>query len=191
MSVGRNTGFGHAAMASINAWFIKKRSRAFALYSLGAGGSGLTVFILAWAVNSLGWRPAAFLSGMGIFLICIPLALVLRHKPEQYGYLPDGEEPGEESASTDGIRPLGPEMAPAVASQGAEHGRQSSDKVAWAQYDFSVMETLNTLSFWMLILGFGARSISMTSIVVHEVAYLTDLGIPLTQAGAAVGGSAW
>ena len=40
----------------------------------------------------------------------------------------------------------------------------------------------------MLILGFGARSISMTSIVVHEVAYLTDIGIPLTVAGAALGG---
>jgi OFA family oxalate/formate antiporter-like MFS transporter len=28
----------------------------------------------------------------------------------------------------------------------------------------------------------------MTSIVVHEVAYFTDIGIPLTQAGAALGG---
>ena len=40
----------------------------------------------------------------------------------------------------------------------------------------------------MLILGFAARSISMTSIVVHQIAYFTDIGIPLTQAGAALGG---
>ena len=188
MSVGRNTGFGHAAMAAINAWFIKKRSRAFSLYSLGAGGSGATVFALAWAVNSFGWRPAAFMAGIGIFLICIPLALVLRHKPEQYGYLPDGEEPGEDSASTNGIQPLANETASATASQEMEHGRRSSAKVEWPEYDFSVKETLATLAFWMLILGFAARSISMTSIVVHEVAYLTDIGIPLTQAGAALGG---
>jgi MFS family permease len=169
MSVGRNTGFGHAAMAAINAWFIKKRSRAFALYSLGAGGSGATVVALAWAVSSFGWRPAAFMSGIGIFLICIPLALVLRHRPEQYGYLPDGEEPGDADASTNG------NQSPASKAQRQE-------------YDFSVKETLATLAFWMLILGFGARSISMTSIVVHEVAYLTDIGIPLTVAGAALGG---
>jgi len=188
MSVGHNTGFGHCSMVAINGWFIKKRSRAFALYSLGAGGSGLTVFILAWAVNSFGWRPAAFLAGMGIFLIVIPLSLVFRHKPEQYGYLPDGEEPSEDSVSIDGSQPLTGVMASTATSVQVEHGRPSSAKVEWAQYDFSINETLRTLAFWMLILGFATRSISMTSIVVHEIAYLTDIGIPLTQAGAALGG---
>ena len=188
MSVGHNTGFGHCSMVAINAWFIKKRSRAFALYSLGAGGSGATVFVLAWAVNSFGWRPAAFLAGMGIFLIVIPLSLVFRHKPEQYGYLPDGEEPVEDSASTNGTRPLDPEMGSLATAEGTKRKEPRSEKVAWADYDFSVKETLATLAFWMLILGFAARSISMTSIVVHKVAYLTDIGIPLTHAGAALGG---
>ncbi|MDP6494456.1 MAG: hypothetical protein QGI09_03340, partial [Dehalococcoidia bacterium] len=36
MSIGYNTGFGHASQAAVNAWFIKKRSRAFAVFSLGA-----------------------------------------------------------------------------------------------------------------------------------------------------------
>jgi len=188
MSVGRNTGFGHAAMAAINAWFIKKRSRAFAIYSLGAGGSGATVFILAWAVNSFGWRPSAFLGGLGIFLICIPLVLVLRHKPEQYGYLPDGEEPEEVTVITTEKQAIFGEMASTGTSPNLERERRSSGKVEWAEYNFSVKETILTFAFWMLILGFGARSISMTSIVVHEIAYFTDIGIPLTQAGAALGG---
>ena len=88
MSIGYNTGFGHASQAAVNAWFIKKRSRAFAVFSLGAGGSGLTVFALGWVVNGYGWRTAAFLAGVGIFFIVIPLSMLLRHKPEQYGYLP-------------------------------------------------------------------------------------------------------
>jgi MFS family permease len=188
MSVGHNTGFGHCSMAAINAWFITKRSRAFALYSLGAGGSGLTVFILAWVVNSFGWRPAAFFAGMGVFFIVVPLSLVFRHKPEQYGLLPDGAQPGEDSVSTDGNRPLTGEMASDATAVNVEHRGRSSEKVEWAQYDFSVKETLLTLAFWMLILGFAARSISMTSIVVHKVAYLTDIGIPPIQAGAALGG---
>ena len=35
MSIGYNTGFGHASQAAVNAWFIKKRSRAFAVFSWG------------------------------------------------------------------------------------------------------------------------------------------------------------
>ena len=51
MSIGYNTGFGHASMASVNAWFIRKRSRAFAIFSMGAGGSGFTVFLLGYLVD--------------------------------------------------------------------------------------------------------------------------------------------
>ena len=40
----------------------------------------------------------------------------------------------------------------------------------------------------MLLLGSAARSLTMTSVVVHEVAYLTDIGIPISQASAALGG---
>ena len=183
MSVGHNTGFGHCSMVAINAWFIKKRSRAFALYSLGAGGSGLTVFALAWAVNTYGWRPAAFIAGMGIFFIIIPLSLVLRHRPEQYGYLPDGEEPVADSEYVK----LDSTNIPDTPTH-PDSERPSSANIEWDQYDFSIKETLLTTAFWMLVLAFAARSISMTSIVVHEVAYLTDIGIPLTQAGAALGG---
>ncbi|MDA0988703.1 MAG: MFS transporter [Chloroflexi bacterium] len=173
MSVGRNTGFGHASMAAINSWFITKRSRAFAIYSLGAGGSGATVFALALTVDAFGWRSAAFLGGIGIFIIVLPLALVLRHKPEQYGYLPDGAEPEEVTATSTQVEGESP----------------SSPKPDWIQYDFSLKETFLTLAFWMLILGFGARSVSMTSIVVHEVKYLTDVrGISAVQAGGALGG---
>lgn len=181
MSVGRNTGFGHASMAAINGWFVRKRSRAFAIYSMGAGGSGLTVFILALLVDSLGWRMAAFMGGIGMFIIVLPMTLVLRHKPEQYGYLPDGDDPAEVVAETNG-------NAGAVDEEDLGHGGRSLKKVDWANYDFTVKETLLTFAFWMLVLGFAARSISMTSIVVHEVKYLSDVRhIPLVQAGGALG----
>ncbi|MQF48459.1 MFS transporter [SAR202 cluster bacterium AC-647-N09_OGT_505m] len=189
MSIGYNTGFGHASMASVNAWFIKKRSRAFAVFSLGAGGSGFTVFFLGYLVDSFGWRASAFLAGVGIFVIIIPLSLLLRHKPEQYGYLPDGEDPNAKS-------PPVPEVDLDTAAAGAETspastGRRGlfSMKVTWPEYDFTVKQALSTFSFWMLILGTGARSFAMTSIVVHEIVYLTAVrDIPLVQASAALGG---
>ena len=190
MSIGYNTGFGHASMAAVNAWFIKKRSRAFAVFSLGAGGSGFTVIALGYLVESFGWRPAAFLAGVGIFVIIIPLSLLLRHKPEQYGYLPDGEDPNAKSTpAPEGAPPLTDAVHETSSGSGGSGERRGSMKVAWPEYDFTVKQALSTFSFWMLILGTGARSFAMTSIVIHQVVYLTNVrGIPLVQASAALGG---
>ena len=175
MSIGYNTGFGHASMASVNAWFIRRRSRAFAVFSLGAGGSGITVFALGYLVDAFGWRVTALLAGFGIFAIIIPLSMLLRHKPEQYGYLPDGDDP---------------HTAAVQASAGPAQGKRgpSSMKVTWSEYDFSVKEALSTRAFWMLILGTGARSFAMTSVVVHLIVYLTAVrDISPVGAGGALG----
>ena len=174
MSIGYNTGFGHASMASVNAWFIRRRSRAFSIFSLGAGGSGLTVFALGYMVNAYGWRTTAFLAGIGIFAIIIPLSMLLRHKPEQYGYLPDGDDPREAALNA------------STAATGQV--RRGSMKVEWSEYDFSVKEALSTRAFWMLIMGTGARSFAMTSVVVHLIVYLTAVrDIPLVEASGALG----
>ena len=189
MSVGYNTGFSHASIAAVNAWFIRRRSRAFTIFALGAGSSGLTVFLLGWIVNSYGWRTAAFLAGVGIFVIVIPLSLILRHKPEQYGYLPDGDDPNAKSVAPPEGNPPSVEEAPLSVSGTRGARGPSSVKVRWPEYDFSVREALRTLAFWMLILGTGARSITMTAVVIHQVVYLTEVrDIPLIQASAALGG---
>ena len=174
MSIGYNTGFGHASMASVNAWFIRRRSRAFSIFSLGAGGSGLTVFALGYMVNAYGWRTTAFLAGIGIFAIIIPLSMLLRHKPEQYGYLPDGDDPHEAALNASTAAP--------------GQVRRGSMKVEWSEFDFSVKEALSTRAFWMLIMGTGARSFAMTSVVVHLIVYLTAVrDIPLVEASGALG----
>ncbi len=188
MSIGYNTGFGHASQAAVNAWFIKKRSRAFAVFSLGAGGSGLTVFALGWVVNGYGWRTAAFLAGVGIFLIVIPLSMLLRHKPEQYGYLPDGEEPQREDKPLPGGTPIVPQAAQVEVQSETRRRWLLSAKEPPTDQDFSIKEALVSLAFWMLVLGTTARAVAMTSVVIHEVNYLTNVrAIPLVQASAALG----
>lgn len=172
MSIGYNTGFSHASMAAVNGWFIKKRSRAFAIFSLGAGASGITVFLLGLAMQAFGWRSAAIMAGIGIFIFVVPMSLLLRHKPEEYGYLPDGEDP----TLTPNTNETDPDSTKSTVSTDS------------ASYDFSVREALATSAFWMLLLGSAARSLTMTSVVVHQIAYLTDIGIPISQASAALGG---
>ena len=188
MSVGYNTGFNHASGAAVNAWFIKKRSRAFAIFSLGAGGGGSLVFLLGWVVDTYGWRTAAFFAGVGILVIVIPLCLVLRHRPEQYGYLPDGEDPRARRSGADEARR--DESAPPLGASRPQRRRLGlfTARLRGPENDFNVAQTLRTTSFWMLVLGSAARSIAMTSIVLHEVKYLTEVrGISLALASAALG----
>ncbi len=188
MAIGHNTGFSHAGQAAVNAWFIRKRSRAFTIFALGAGSSGFTVMLLGWLVDSFGWRTAAFVAGLGIFAIVIPLSLVLRHRPEQYGYLPDGEDPHATSLAVTGETNANETAAEGTHSADEGLGAPRPASARWPEYDFSVKATLATLAFWMLILGTSARALAMTSVILHEVKYLTDVrGFALTEASGALG----
>ena len=91
---------GYIAIAS---WFLKKRSRAMAILATGAGISGFMVGILVWLIDLTGWRSALVILGVILWVIGIPLSLMFRHRPEQYGLHPDGIEP--ENAPTGQPRP--------------------------------------------------------------------------------------
>ena len=178
LSIGYNTGFGHTATPTIANWFIRKRSRAFALWSLGAGGSGIVVALLQELIAAYGWRQAAFLCGLGMFVVVVPLAAVLRHRPEQYGQLPDGERPEEDrtaTAVTSAVAVGADRVAPKEEEADLRYGAPRAN-VRFGEYDFSVREALATASFWFLYLGSMARAVTMTAVVIHEVAYLEDIG---------------
>lgn len=175
IAVGYNAGFFSAGTAAIANWFIKRRSRALSIYALGAGiGGGAIVPLLGWLIAQYGWRTTVVLIGLGFWLFAIPMALLLRHKPEQYGYLPDGVSPQE------GAEPIEQEEAVVV------HGEESLDK--FGEVDFTARETLRTGSFWLFVTAGAARSLGMTAVVVHEVTYLTeDVGIAEETAAFALG----
>ncbi|MFC2021557.1 MFS transporter [Chloroflexota bacterium] len=176
IGLGHNAGFGHAASAAVANWFIKKRSRALGLYTLGAGLGGATMVpLIGWLISQYGWRPTVVIIGVGVWLIVIPLSLVLRHKPEQYGNLPDGDLPTEgQSRSGVGVTP---EVSSVEIDVEARPG----------EADYTWKEALRASSFWLLILAMSTRSIGMSSVVLHQVAYLTDIGISDVAAAASLG----
>ena len=158
MSVGYSTG-STSRSAAVNAWFIRKRGRAFALYTIGAGASGGTVALLGWLADDYGWRTAAFAAGVGVLALSVPLSALLRKRPEDYGYLPDGDDPGSR-----------------VESGGAASGSRSARlRTAGQDADVTVRQALITMSFWLLVLGFAARNMASTSVVIHQVNYLTEV----------------
>lgn len=92
------------AFAVIATWFVRRRSTALAIVTFAAGLAS-TIFIpLSDALlNAFGWRNAVLILGFGLALTTIlPHALVLRRRPDDLGFLPDG---AIRRQATEGSRP--------------------------------------------------------------------------------------
>ena len=72
-------------------WFRRKSGIAIGVMTCGFALGGLMVPVIVRLIDIVGWKSAIFVLGLIIVLIGLPLSLLVRHKPEQYGYLPDGD----------------------------------------------------------------------------------------------------
>jgi MFS family permease len=164
LAIGFNTGFFVASQAAVANWFIKRRSRALGLLSTANGfGGAIMAPVVAGLILRFGWRVASVWLGLGMFVIGIPLAFIVRHRPEQYGYLPDGEKARDDSSNT-------------VDSTGESKGETQGQVSRTGEVDFTIWEALATRVFWMLAVAFGLRTLAISATVIHQIPFLTDRG---------------
>ncbi len=156
-------------------WFNKKRSRAMALVYGGFGASGIIVPLLALSISRFGWRETLVIVGIASWVIGIPVSLLMRHKPSQYGYLPDGETraPINEPATALKLH---------SSSEIVEQGSGSS------AIDFTAKAAIRTRAFWLFSLVFLFQHISTGAVHLHIVPYLESVRVPTTLAAMAVTG---
>ena len=156
LSVGFKAGYNHAMMASINDWFIKRKGLAMSVVSTGSAVGGLVITpLVALVVFTLGWRSAALMSGLAIWLIVIPMALVVKRSPESMGLLPDGEKPQ-----------AGP---PRVVGSGVRH--------ITGGLDYTVRQAIRTPAFWVFTMAQSFRNTAHGGIFVHLVPVLVWKGV--------------
>jgi len=138
-------------------WFEKQRARALSSLSLGLALGGIFVPVVAWSMQSFGWRATAFSSGVIIMLVGWPLTHVFRHRtPRAVGETLDG--------------------LPATA-----HAPEAPAAVT--QREFSAREALRTRSFWLLSLGHGFALLVVMAVNVHAITQIKEsLGYSLAQA---------
>jgi sugar phosphate permease len=137
-------------------WFEKFRARALSVLSLGLALGGVFVPIVAWAMQTWGWRPTAFGSGVAAIIIGWPLARVFRRRPEDVGETIDG--------------------LPATAAR-------EGDREEAAQREFTAREALRTSAFWLLSLGHGFALLVVYAVSVHAITHMKEgLGYTLAQA---------
>ena len=175
IALGSGLGFSTPVSAAVANWFHAKRSRAFGILWSGiAVGGGALVPLVAWLIDAHGWRTAAVVSGVLVWVVGLPIIGIMRHRPEQYGYLPDGAE-GRPRARESGHRTARQHDTPPVADQ-AELG-------AW--------QALKTPAFWLLGLSASLRSIATSGFAVHFIPMMVDRGMSLPLAGALLGSVAF
>ena len=166
LSLGFQAGFNHATMAAVNYWFYKKRGLAMAMVQTGQAIGGVVIFpLVALAVLKLGWRYAAFFSGI-VVLMLVPLVLLIRRSPESMGLLPDGER-----------RPPPPPAAVAITP--IHLSRDSGE--------FTAREALRTPAFWFLAVFHGLRNLPYAGVSVHLVPLLLWQGLDEPTAAFFVG----
>src|SRR5205085_3021180 len=74
-------------------WFDRWRARALSSMSIGLALGGISVPLVAWSLQSFGWRATAFSSGVIAIVVGFPLAMVIKRRPEDYGTTVDGVPP--------------------------------------------------------------------------------------------------
>ena len=155
LGIGIKAGFLLPVQTATANWFMKRRCTALAVIC-AAPVLGEAIMLLSGEhmANQFDWRGA--FSGLGIVMlaICIPLAFVIRHRPEQYGYLPDGELAVKEGTS----QPL------------IEQGNRV------AEVNFTLWQALKTRSFWMLTIAMALASGIGVMTTVHRMPFLIDMG---------------
>jgi len=145
-------------------WFEKKRARALSSLSLGLALGGLCVPAVAYSMQTWGWRPTAFVSGIIVIVLGFPLARVFRRRPEDYGETVDGLPPA-------------PPPDPTAGTDAAATAQPAGKR------EFTAREALRTPAFWLLSLGHGFALLVVFAVNVHAIAHMKEsLGFTLSQA---------
>ncbi len=137
-------------------WFEKRRARALSMLQFGGALGGMFVVVVAWSMQTFGWRPTAFGSGVIAILVGWPLARVIRSRPEDHGETIDGLP---------------------VAPKGAGHVEVPAQRM------FTAREALRTSAFWLIAIGHALSLLVVQAVNVHAITHIKEgLGYSLALA---------
>ncbi len=160
MAVGASLAGYFPLSVAIVHWFEKQRARALSIMSLGLALGGLAVPLMAWSMQQWGWRHTALGTGVLALVVGLPMARVIRRRPQDHGDYVDGIAPASTPAD-----PLSAPKAPAPVG-------------------FTARQALATRAFWMLALGHGLALLVVTAVNVHAITHIKEgLGYSVATAG--------
>ncbi len=158
MAIGMSTCSSTVLMTAVANWFRRKIGIATGIMICGYGFSGLLIPVIVNLIDIYEWRMALALLTIGMLTICLPLSLLVRHKPEQYGYLPDGE------------------MSNIAISN-------SLNTAQTVEPDVGVKQALKSRTFWHITLALMCQFIILSAVITHVMPYLSSIGVTRAISG--------
>jgi len=153
MAVGMSTCASTVLMTAVIQWFRRRVGLAISIVASGWGFGGLVVPLVTMLIDVLQWRTAMAVFGFGMLGIVLPLSLVMRHRPEDYGYQPDGE------------------VSSAVEASEVQTSR------ATVEVSISAKQALRKRAFWNIAIASVCHLFLISAITTHIMPYLGSLGI--------------
>ncbi len=167
LALGLGAGSFLVVSTGVTNWFDRMRGRALGMLFLGPGFAGLIVLLIVELVQTHGWRPTLAGIGVAMWLICIPLAMVMRRAPEAYGLRPDGDPPTP--ASENGSQQLTGGGVPI-----AEASRVSVGRV------------LRSLAYYKYVIALALQQMGFSALVIYQIDAFQSFGLTAREAGLAV-----
>jgi MFS family permease len=162
--LGSSLGYNMPISVLIAKVFRERRSLAFGIFRMGPGISGPLVPVVGWVIGLWGWRWAAFLSGLTIFFVGLPLAWLIHRIYSE-----------EEAAAGRTAR---------------DKSQTGTSRLASSEPQFTLGEAMRHRAFWFLSAAMALRHMVTEGVSVHFVILLVDRGWSTEAASSLLGLSA-
>ena len=176
VSLGAGLGSWLPANTALNNWFRLRRSTAMSIPMLGFGLGGVVIVpLMAWSMGwdtktameipgRLGWQNTALVVGAIGLVASVPLSLLVRNRPEDYGQHPDGIDPANAMGAGPRHSANGGTVAP----------------------DYTWQEAVRTRAFWLITMGHSSSSIIIISVMFYLGLLMVERGFSLGQIGTVI-----
>ncbi|MFC2072367.1 MFS transporter [Chloroflexota bacterium] len=172
VATGHNAAYQGNLDKAVADWFARRRGLMNAIMrSINSGLNPVSLLIVSWLLYTYGWREAYVIAGVITLVTGLPLAwfFIKPHRPEYYGWLPDGKRIAEELATD----------TEAAIKAGVEYATEATGEV-----EFTLRQALRDRAFWIYLLMVAARTLAFTTVLLHLIPHLTDMGlVPAVAAG--------
>jgi len=143
-------------MTAVANWFDKNVGKAMGVTTSGFGASGLIIPLIVWMIAGFGWRMTLIILGIGMWIIGVPAAFVMRNKLEN-------------AADVSIMKKYDRRKDLSL--------RQSDDK------RFRYTEILKKKSFMFVNLAEVIRLMALMAVVTHIMPYLSTMDISRMSSG--------
>ncbi|MCJ7655014.1 MAG: MFS transporter [Dehalococcoidia bacterium] len=153
LAIGLNACSSTVLMTAVAKWFRKKIGIATGIMLCGYGLSGLLIPVIVKLIDTYEWQKALTILSIGLLAVCLPMSLLARHKPEQYGYKPDGE--------AENTMIFNNNLAPA--------------KIA--EVNVGTRQAVKSRTFWHITLALLCQMLLLSAVITQVMPYLSSIGI--------------